>query len=632
MCRSRRRRKSVAMMIRCCCWRSWSSGRFGASRPGPGAPFGGARDPNRGFAAVRRGGGSAWRAEFCCPLRGLPWRTLTTMSGFEPPELKSSPAAAAGRDRPQARHSDSSAVATPIGPATHLALSKMCPTCQGRFPANFRVCPQDASVLTEAPSEQPDPLIGATLAGSYQIAQLIGEGGMGRVYEARHTRLPNKRFAIKVLLEEFARQPEVVARFEQEAEAASAIAHPNIVSVFDVSRLPDGRPYIVSEYLEGQEFGALLERVGRLQPEVAVRIVRQVCVALEAAHAGGVIHRDMKPENVFLIGDPTAPLVKVLDFGISKREDSRANLTRTGMVMGTPSYMAPEQARGEKVDRSADIYAVGAILYHALTGRPPFDGEDGAAVLSQVMLGEPPNPRKVNPDIPETLELVIQHAMERKPAARYRNMLELEADLAELDPHGPLPRASSTLITPASMHAADPVSTSDSTRAGPRMALTLRATQTARIVRSARPLVVLYSALAYLWVSSGLIVFAVDVIRRVGGAGQAVTGKEVLILVIGMLLASATPMVMWVRFLRQHVWRNTPRCLRLRSILGVALVASLFTFGLVSLVVLLVEGAVLRLPLGKSIGGWGGLAVLPSLVSGLVAGALRTRATGPVPR
>ena len=543
--------------------------------------------------------------------------------GLEPP----APGEASVQRKPGDSMEAASAVATPIGPAAHPLLPRLCPTCEGRFPANFKVCPHDATPLQAAPEEDHDRLLGTTLAESYQIVRLIGEGGMGRVYEARHTRLRNKRFAIKVLVEEYAHQPEVVARFEREAEAASAIAHPNVVGVFDVHRLPDGRPYIVGEYLEGQEFGELLDRVGVLEPQIAVRIVRQVCMALDAAHAHGVIHRDMKPENVFLIGDPAAPLVKVLDFGISKQDDGRANLTRTGMVMGTPSYMAPEQARGEKVDHRADLYAVGAILYRSVTGQPPYDGEDGAMVLTKVLTEDPPRPRDVNPKVLESLELVIQRAMARSPDDRYRSMVTLEADLADLDPFGPLPRASSTMLTPLANVTVVDTSGETEPPQGPATPepLTERAQQTARLVRSTRPLLILHTVLSYFWIAAGLVALAVDMFRWTRGAGGSITGAEVILIVIGTLLASATPLVLWVRYLERDVWRNTPRCLEIRELLGSSLIASVSAYGLLALVVVLAEGVFERLPLGATKGAWGGPLFLVALCAGVATWVLKVR-------
>ncbi len=167
---------------------------------------------------------------------------------------------------------------SPSGPAT-LLNSRQCPRCGGRFPADFKVCPRDAVPLEDAVSDD-DAMLGQLLSGTYEIVRVIGEGGMGRVYEARHTRLANKRFAIKMLHLELARQAEVVTRFQREAEAASVLTHPNVVGVFDVNTAPDGRPYIVAELLEGEQFGEHLDRRGKLTVAEAIPVVRAVCTAL----------------------------------------------------------------------------------------------------------------------------------------------------------------------------------------------------------------------------------------------------------------------------------------------------------------------------------------------------------------
>jgi serine/threonine-protein kinase len=307
-------------------------------------------------------------------------------------------------------------------------LPKICSSCGGRYPEDFRVCPRDATPL-ESAEEGADPFVGKVLGETYEIARLVGEGGMGRVYEARHLRLKDRRFAIKVLHPEFARHADVVARFQREAETASSIGHPNVIDVFDVHKTVDGVPYLVGEFLDGEELGEHIKRVGRLPVPRAVTVARQVCRALGAAHARGIVHRDMKPENVFLVERDGATIIKVLDFGISKAASPEAHLTRTGMIMGTPSYMAPEQARGENVDLRADVYAIGALLYHALTGQRPFDSDDPTSTLRMVLTEDPPRPRSLAPDVPEALELVIQRSMAKDPRDRYQTTAELDRAL-----------------------------------------------------------------------------------------------------------------------------------------------------------------------------------------------------------
>jgi serine/threonine-protein kinase len=303
------------------------------------------------------------------------------------------------------------------------------------YPAEFRVCPRDAAELVDARSSgPPDELVGQTLAGTYAITRVIGEGGMGRVYEARHLRIGGKRFAIKALHPEFARHAEVLQRFQREAEAAASIKSPYVVEVYDVLRTDDGRPFMVGELLQGRELADLINDVGRMDVHEAVRITRQICAGLAKAHSLGIIHRDMKPENVFLVGDPKTPNVKILDFGISKSGDKPGTqLTKTGVIMGTPSFMAPEQARGERVSHLCDVYAVGAILYMMLTGRRPFDKGDATATLTALLLEDPPRPRSLDPAIPASLEAIIQRAMAKKPEERHPSLDALSAELAPFE-------------------------------------------------------------------------------------------------------------------------------------------------------------------------------------------------------
>lgn len=485
---------------------------------------------------------------------------------------------------------------------------KRCPQCDGRYPKEFRVCPQDATPLEDALEQ--DPLIGAILADTYHIIRLMGEGGMGRVYEAQHTRLTNRKLAIKLLHDEMARQPEILTRFEREAEAASTIAHPNVVEVLDVNRLEDGRPYIVCEYLEGEEFGALLDRVGTLPVETAVRIVRQICRALMAAHDRGIVHRDVKPENVFLVGDSRAPRVKVIDFGISKQSDGSSKLTRTGMVMGTPAYMAPEQARGEHVDHRADIYAVGGILYRAVTGRKPYEGEDGAQVLTLVLTEEPKRPRTVASTVPEPLELVIQRAMGRSPDDRYATMAELEAELAELDPGSGSVDGSLPSIAPAALP-------SDG-RAPPRAraAKTQHAMRAQREIRSARPILVLSTLVGYLWLVAAISTAAANALRWTRGLQGRITDSEAILVLLVAIVATITPVGLWVRHLERKVWRNTVTSVAFARRARASLAFALSTYGVLALGLNLIESLVLRQVAGQIQAAYSAPAIVLSMLAG----------------
>lgn len=507
-------------------------------------------------------------------------------------------------------------------PSTVLTRPKRCPQCDARYPKEFRVCPQDATPLEDAIDQ--DPMIGAVLANSYHIVRLIGEGGMGRVYEAKHTRLSNRKLAVKLLHDEMARQSEILTRFEREAESASTIAHPNVVEVLDVDRLEDGRPYIVCEYLEGEEFGSLLDRVGTLPVETAVRIVRQICRALMAAHDRGIVHRDMKPENVFLVGDPRAPRVKVIDFGISKQNDGSAKLTRTGMVMGTPAYMAPEQARGEHVDFRADIYAVGGILYRSVTGQKPYDGEDGAQVLTLVLTEEPRRPRTVAPTVPEALELVIQRAMARHPDDRHASMAELEAELAELDPGAGSVDGSLPSIAPPA--GSEPLNARGQHR--PRSAPTQHALRAQREVRSARPVLVLFTLVGYVWLVAAISTAAADALRWSRGLQGRITDSEAVLILLVAFVATATPIGIWVRHLERHVWRNTVTSVAFARRARASLAIALSTQGMLALAINLLESLILRQAAGQLQAAYSAPTIVVSMLAGglsfLLAGKKRS--------
>jgi serine/threonine protein kinase len=282
---------------------------------------------------------------------------------------------------------------------------------------------------------------------NYEVTALLGTGGMGAVYLARHP-LIDRRVAVKILKPEYARDQVLVQRVFNEARATNSIRHPNIVDVLDVGVLPDGLPYIVMELLEGESLAHRIERLQRLSPSEAVLVAREAASALAAAHAKGIVHRDLKPDNVFLASDPdTGVRVKVLDFGIAKlRREMAAGSVETGAgsILGTPPYMSPEQCRGVSadVDHRADIYALGIILYEMLTGAPPFEAEGFGDVMMMHMSRPPRPPRELNPDIPPALEQLILTTLSKKREDRPQTMDELREKL------GGLPRASSSALAP----------------------------------------------------------------------------------------------------------------------------------------------------------------------------------------
>ena len=263
--------------------------------------------------------------------------------------------------------------------------------------------------------------------GRYVITRVLGSGGMGAVYEAIHSDL-KKRVALKVLHPEFAHQESVQARFLREGELASRIRHPHVVDVTDFG-IQDDLPFLVMEFLEGESLRALLSRKGTLAPQRIADIMLPVCAGVGAAHDAGVVHRDLKPDNIFLEKTKHGEIVpKVVDFGISKvtEQGQLSNLTSTGAMVGTPAYMSPEQMRTSKmIDGRTDQYALGVILYECATGAKPFDGETLFDVMSKVVAGEYTKPRTRLGTIPETFEALIVHAMKAAADERFESVRTL---------------------------------------------------------------------------------------------------------------------------------------------------------------------------------------------------------------
>ncbi len=271
-------------------------------------------------------------------------------------------------------------------------------------------------------------MIGAVL-GNYRLIEQIGDGGMGKVFLAEHTLL-GRRAAIKILHPEHAVRQDIVQRFFNEARVASSIQDPGIVEVFDFG-IEDGNAYIVMEYLDGESLVQRLERVGCVAPADALRLIYQIAMSLHHAHARGVVHRDLKPDNVVVVVDPAVPggeRTKVLDFGIAKLADPTSSgvRTETGTLIGTPVYMSPEQCRGTAtgVDHRSDIYSLGCVLFHLICGRPPFEGEGAGSLIVMHVRDEPPVPSSLAPVSPE-IDTIILRCLAKDPADRFQTMHEL---------------------------------------------------------------------------------------------------------------------------------------------------------------------------------------------------------------
>jgi serine/threonine-protein kinase len=327
--------------------------------------------------------------------------------------------------------------------------------------------PPRQAVQRSPPSSPPQrqqqrDLFGKTIGGKYVVRSVLGEGGMGTVFEAEHITI-GRSVAVKVLHPNQARKKDAVRRFHQEARAAGAIGHPNICEVYDLGTLDDGSPYLVMERLTGETLADRIAAEGGLPFDDVIDILVQVLSGLVAAHEKGIVHRDIKPENVFLtkrVGCP--PICKLLDFGVSKvigsligGKDEDLELTRTGMVMGTPYYMSPEQARGDRnLDARVDLYACGVILYEALTGRRPFTAANYNALLLQILSTKPKPARDFRPALPSGFDAVLDKALARSRDDRYRSAADFQRDLQALrDRHT---AAAGSNVLAAAMRAMEP--------------------------------------------------------------------------------------------------------------------------------------------------------------------------------
>jgi len=290
----------------------------------------------------------------------------------------------------------------------------------------------DLRLVPPEEPEAPDPWIGKTLDGRYLIEDMLGKGGMGLVYKAKHAIL-GKRLAVKVLKEEVSRDEKVMARFRREAQSASAIGSPHICDVSDFGTMPDGSTYFVMEFLDGPSLATAMETERPMSTQRVCDISAQLCDALGAAHERGIVHRDLKPDNIHLVAaGGRKDFVKVLDFGIAKVGDNAdKKLTQAGQVFGTPHYMSPEQCAGREVDHRTDIYAIGVMLYEMVCGQVPFDSDNLMGVLTKHVYENPIPPREFPPpvDVPAGLEAIILKALAKSPDHRYQTMAEFKEDL-----------------------------------------------------------------------------------------------------------------------------------------------------------------------------------------------------------
>ncbi len=315
-------------------------------------------------------------------------------------------------------------------------LMKLCPVCGREYSDTTTLCSVDAAVLKSAD----DPLLGQTLAGKYAIEKLLKRGGMGAVYRGKHV-LMDKTVAIKVLRPSLAVDDAVVARFSREAKAASRISHPHAVNVTDFGEAENGVVFLVMEYLDGHTLKEIIKNEGPMPLERVVEIVRQVAGALDAAHGQGVVHRDLKSENIMLSQTTGADWAKVLDFGIAKIQQPEGihdpDITAANLVVGTPQYMSPEQcSQAGTIDARSDIYSLGVIVYEMLAGQVPFTGESPTVIMMKQVQDRPPSILATRADLPAGIDQAIARALAKQPADRFQTAGEFSQALSRASEGG----------------------------------------------------------------------------------------------------------------------------------------------------------------------------------------------------
>ena len=318
------------------------------------------------------------------------------------------------------------------------ALMRVCASCGGEWPDDTKFCPKDGSALRAAGGDE--SLVGGVLQ-SYHIIKKLGEGGMGAVYLGEHVKMGRKS-AIKVMTQSLAQDTDAIARFNREAANAASINHVNVCAIYDFGETEDGTIFLAMEYIEGEALTDLIKREGPLDLHRAGEILRQTGDALQAAHELGIVHRDLKPDNIMIAkARDGSDLVKVVDFGIAKAMggEEGQNVTRTGLVVGTPEYMSPEQLSGDKLDGRSDVYSLALVFFRMVTGTLPFQADSAQEVMIKRLTDEPARLDEALPGagFPPKLQIVLDRAMERMPSDRYASADEFARDATDTIANAP---------------------------------------------------------------------------------------------------------------------------------------------------------------------------------------------------
>ncbi len=315
---------------------------------------------------------------------------------------------------------------------------KICPTCGTEYPLSERFCPRDGTALRSA-NPQGD-LVGSVVHEKFHVIRKLGEGGMGAVYLAEHVKM-GRKVALKVMNPGMHQDPDAIARFNREAKNASQLNHPNVCAIYDFGETPDGLIYLAMEFIEGSSLTSVIEKSGALTPARAANIIHQAADALQVAHDYGIVHRDLKPDNIMIAkARDGSDVVKVVDFGIAKASSSDAQkVTKTGLVVGTPEYMSPEQLAGDKLDGRSDIYSLGLVAFNCLTGKLPFPSNSAQEAMIMRLTDQPRTLAEMKPDVawPEQLQAVMDRALARDAADRYQSAAEFGRDIARAVEHMP---------------------------------------------------------------------------------------------------------------------------------------------------------------------------------------------------